>query len=76
MRQAKLSVVPMGVYIMNRFQAMPIIDVIDADTFQVKQAVVEKGVNSWSLPVNTLGAPCMKFCIPVVFRPTLSSQGP
>jgi hypothetical protein len=49
---------------MNRFQAMPIIDVIDADTFQVKQAVVEKGVNSWSLPVHTLGAmlELLRFC--------------
>jgi len=29
--------------------AMPVIDVIDMDSFEVKQAIVEKGVFSWSL---------------------------
>jgi polypeptide N-acetylgalactosaminyltransferase len=29
--------------------AMPVIDVIDMNTFEVKQAVVEKGVSSWTL---------------------------
>ena len=29
--------------------AMPVIDVIDMNTFEVKQAIIEKGVSSWSL---------------------------
>lgn len=33
----------------RRTIAMPIVDVIDMDTFEVKQAIVEKGVFSWSL---------------------------
>lgn len=33
----------------RRAIAMPVIDVIDSETFELKQALVEKGVFSWSL---------------------------
>ena len=33
----------------RRTVAMPVIDVIDSETFQLKQAMVEKGVFSWTL---------------------------